>query len=152
MNLQHLTLSVVSPSTMVHKLKPTMLQLLDTERTIKVGDWVEVMYEYAPGTCSDGGVGTVMAIVKDDEDGKAWLTVSYVLDYVDSELIDASRITVTMMPYKDLTSASRSRREPVGNSDNVVLMPDREHAIPERTPLEWLEYGLKSRTHEKRVG
>jgi hypothetical protein len=27
----------------------------------KVGHWVEVLYEYAPGTCFDGGVGTVMS-------------------------------------------------------------------------------------------
>ncbi len=38
MNTKHLTLSVVPASNMVHKLKPTMQQLLDTERAIKVGD------------------------------------------------------------------------------------------------------------------
>jgi hypothetical protein len=63
---------------MIHKLKPTMKQLLDTEGQIKVGDYVEVLYEYTPGTCSDGGVGIVVKIEKDD-DGKSWLAVSYVL-------------------------------------------------------------------------
>jgi hypothetical protein len=76
MNTKHLTLlSVVPSASMVHKLKPTMLQLLDTERAIKVGDWIEVVYEYALGTCSDGGVGTVMAIIENDR-GKLSLTVS----------------------------------------------------------------------------
>ncbi len=124
-----------------------MQQLFDTERAIKVGDWVEVLYEYAPGTCSDGGVGTVMAITK-DEDGKAWLTVNYVLDCRIETRIEERRIPATMMPYKDITNASRDRRQAASNLDNVVLMPDRERNVPERTHLEWLEYGLKSRTHE----
>ncbi len=94
MNTKHLTLSVVPATTMVHKLKPTMQQLLHTERAIKVGDWVEVQYEYAPRTCSDGGVGTVMAITKDDDE-KAWLTVSYILDCRIETRIEDSRITVT---------------------------------------------------------
>jgi hypothetical protein len=55
-----------------------------------------------------------------------------------------------MMPFKDLKTASRDRRQAASNSDNVILMPDRVRAIPERTPLEWLEHGLKSRCHEKR--
>jgi hypothetical protein len=91
MNTQHLTLSVVLAASMVHKLKPTMLQLEDTERAIKVGDYVEVLYEYAPGTCSDGGVGSVMAIHK-DYDRRLSLTVSYVLDSRIETRIDESRI------------------------------------------------------------
>ncbi len=58
MNCEHLTKSVARADTMVHALKPTMLALMDTVHAIKVGDWVEVLYDYAPGTCSDGGVGT----------------------------------------------------------------------------------------------
>jgi hypothetical protein len=56
-----------------------MDELLRTDHAMKVGDWVEVMCEYAPGSCSDGGVGEIMKIVWDDED-RAWCTVSYVLD------------------------------------------------------------------------
>ncbi len=55
-----------------------------------------MLYEYAPGNCSDGGVGNVMAITKGD-DGKLALTVSYVLDCRIETQIDESRITVTMM-------------------------------------------------------
>jgi hypothetical protein len=148
-NMKHLALSVVPAAQMIHKLKPTMKQLFDTEGQIKIGDYVEVLYEYAPGTCSDGGVGTIMEIVT-DEDGKSWLTVSYVLDKRIETRIDETRITITMMPYKDLTSASRDRRNAASQLDAVELMPDRQLHVPERTPLQWLEYGLKSRTHEKK--
>ena len=77
MNAKHLTLSVVPVASMVHQLKPTMLQLEDSERAIKVGDYVEVLYECAPGTCSDGGVGTIMEIHTDDA-GRKTVTVNYV--------------------------------------------------------------------------
>jgi hypothetical protein len=77
MNTRHLTLSIVPVASMVHQLKPTMLQLEDSERAIKVGDYVEVLYEYAPGTCFDGGVGTIMEIHKDDA-GRKTVTVNYV--------------------------------------------------------------------------
>jgi hypothetical protein len=96
MNVRHLTLSVVPASNMIHPLKPTMKQLLDTEGQIKVGDYVEVLYEYAPGTCSDGGVGVVVKIETDDDE-KSWLTVSYVLDNRIETGIEESRITITMM-------------------------------------------------------
>jgi hypothetical protein len=149
MNMKHLALSVVPTTQMIHKLKATMKQLYDTEGRIKIGDYVEVQYEYAPGTCSDGGVGSVMEIVEDD-DKKSWITVSYVLDSRIETRIDESRITITMMPYKDVTSASRDRRNGSSQLDVVELMPERQLQVPDRTPLEWLEYGLKSRTHEKK--
>jgi hypothetical protein len=53
-----------------------------------------------------------------------------------------------MMPYKDTTSANRTRREPDVSSANIL--PDRVIATPDKTPLQWLESGLKSRSHEKR--
>ena len=62
LNCRHLTRSVDKVQTMVHRLKPTMSELLGTNHAIKVGDWVEVLYEYGPGICSDGGVGTVASI------------------------------------------------------------------------------------------
>ena len=46
MNMANLTRSVVPVTSMVHQLKPTMLQLEDSERALKVGDYVEVLYEY----------------------------------------------------------------------------------------------------------
>ncbi len=57
LNVEHLTNSVPEPDEMIHPLKPTMAALLQTEYAMKDGDWVEVLWEYAPGTSSDGGVG-----------------------------------------------------------------------------------------------
>ncbi len=111
-----------------------------------MGDWVEVLYEYAPGTCSDGGIGTVRSI-DDDGDGKQWCSVAYVLDKRIETGIDLSRITVTIMPYKDATSANREQRQREISVEN--LLPGRIVVKPDKTPLEWLEYGLKSRMHEK---
>ncbi len=106
-----------------------------------MGDWVEVAYEYAPGTCSDGGVAFIMSIVKDDS-GRAICTVSYILDKRIEKFVDQSRITVTIMPYKDSTSANRKQRD--ATSVQVEVLPDRVYEAPERFNLEWLEFGLKS--------
>ncbi len=106
---------------MVHSLKLTMLQLMDTEFALKVrhkfviafqkwkqlnqlkshnkvGDWVEVACEYAPGTCSYGGVGFIGAI-ETNEEGRISCTVSYILDKRIEKWVDPARITVTIMPY-----------------------------------------------------
>ncbi len=104
--MKHLTMSVEPVSAMVHNLKPTMQALMGTLNSIKVGDWVEVLYEYAPGTCSDGGVGTIRSI-DEDGDGNQWCSVAYVIDKRIETGIDLSRITVTIMPYKDTASANR---------------------------------------------
>jgi hypothetical protein len=67
MNCELLTKSVAPAATMMHVLKPTMQQLMGTTHAIKVGDWMEVLYAYAPGTCLDAGVGTVRSIDTDDD-------------------------------------------------------------------------------------
>jgi hypothetical protein len=77
LNIEHLTKSGVETGDMIHPLKPTMEKLLRTDHAIKFGDWVEVLYEYAPGTCSDGGVGSIMKITRDTDD-RSWCTVSFV--------------------------------------------------------------------------
>jgi hypothetical protein len=46
---------------------------MGTAHAIKVGDWVEVLYEYALGTCSDGGIGEVIATAYNEE-GRAEYT------------------------------------------------------------------------------
>jgi hypothetical protein len=145
--MKHLTLSVAPAEAMVHYLKPTMQELMLTNNTIKVGDWVEVLYDYAPGTCSDGGVGEIFAIDEDEEGNKS-CRVAYVLDKRIETDIDVNCITVTVMPYKDTTTTNRTRREPDISSANIL--PDRAVAVPDKTPLQWLESGLKSRSHEKR--
>jgi hypothetical protein len=77
---------------------------------------VEVLYEYAPGTF----VGTVMEITRDD-DGNAWCTVSYVLNSRIIIRIEESRITVTIMPYKEITSSTRGRRQQAVNANTDVI-------------------------------
>ena len=145
--MKHLTLSVAPAESMVHHLKPTMQELMLTDNAIKVGDWVEVLYDYAPGTCSDGGVGEIFAIDEDEEGNKS-CRVAYVLDKRIETDIDVNCITVTVMPYKDTTTTNRTRREPDISSANIL--PDRAVAVPDKTPLQWLESGLKSRSREKR--
>ncbi len=54
------------------------------------------------------------------------------------------------MPYKDSTTANRKKRVAVPIATEAL--PDRVYEPPERSNLEWLEYGLKSRTHEKKAG
>ncbi len=147
MNVEHLTNSVPEQHEMIHVLKPTLAALLQTEHAIKVGDWVEVLYEYAPGTCSDGGVGSIVKIEYDADD-RAWCTVSYVLDKRVESGIHQNRITVTIMPFKDLTSTKRK-----GRASEALVVEEyetRKYESPNRTPIEWLQWGLKSRTHEKR--
>jgi hypothetical protein len=133
---------------MVHHLKPTMDKLLGTHHAIKVGDYVEVLCEYAPGTCSDGGIGFIMNM-DTDEEGQVFSTVSCVLDSRIETKIEANRITVTPMPYKDVACTTRSKNV-VAAANEVELMPDRVYAVPDRSPFEWLKHGLSSRTHEKR--
>ncbi len=147
LNCKHRTKSVVGVGTMMHPLKPTMDKLLGTAHALKVGDCVEVLYTYAPGLCSDGGVGEIYAI-KYDEDGKARCNVSYVLDRRIEVDIDPSRITVTIMPHKDNTSSKRDKR--AVSTVEVEVMESRTYAPPMKTPLEWLKSRLSSRTHEKR--
>jgi hypothetical protein len=107
---------------------------------------VEVACEYAPGTCSDGGVGFIGAI-ETNEDGGISCSVSYILDKRIEKWVDPARITVTIMPYKDTTSTKRNKRDAVESQPEVL--PDRVYEPPQRSAIEWLELGLQSRTHEK---
>jgi hypothetical protein len=136
MNVEHLTNSVSDTREMIHALKPTLAALLQTEHAIKFGDWVEVLYEYAPGTCSDGGVGSIVKIER-DADERAWCTVAYVLDNRVESRIDQNRITVTIMSFKDLTSTKRK-----GRARQAIVVEEnetRKYEPPDRTPIEWLQ-------------
>jgi hypothetical protein len=52
------------------------------------------------------------------------------------------------MSFTDTTSSKRARRD--CESAVVEELPSRNRDPPDRTPLQWLEPGLKSRTQEKR--
>ncbi len=146
MNCEFRAKAVAPVNSMVHKLKPTLGKLLGTQHAIKVGDWVEVLFEYAPGTCSDGGIGEIFQI-KMDEAGITWGDVAYVLDHRIEKDIHQSRITVTMMPYKDATSTKHGKRTNTNPGEEEIH--SRIIKPPNKTPLEWLKSGLSSRTHEK---
>jgi hypothetical protein len=60
--LKHLQESRLLPSQMVRPKRKTVWDEKASLGKLKVGDWVEVQYAYAPGTCSDGGVGCVIGI------------------------------------------------------------------------------------------
>ena len=60
--VKHLQESRLGPSQMVRPKRPTVWDEKASLGRLKVGDWVEVQYTYAPGTCSDGGVGCVVCI------------------------------------------------------------------------------------------
>jgi hypothetical protein len=54
MNMEYHAKNVRPVVDMQHKLKPTLEKLMGATHATKVDDWVEVLYEYAHGTCSDG--------------------------------------------------------------------------------------------------
>jgi hypothetical protein len=153
LNCEHRTKSVQHVSAMIHKTKPKLDKLIGTAYAINVGSWVEVLYEYAPEICSDGGVGEVIAI-RNDEAGVTWCNVAYVLDKRIEKDVHQSRITVTVMPYKDLTSGKRTKRGVPSKNDDVLPDGVRRHRPtepegPSKSPLEWLKSGLSTRAHEK---
>jgi hypothetical protein len=56
---------------------------------------------------------------------------------------------IKMMSEREAdVSANRIRRELDVSASNIL--PERTISAPDKTPLQWLESGLKSRTHEKR--
>ncbi len=44
---------------MVHIARKTVWEEQKDLAEVKIGDWVEVMYDYIPGTCSDGSIGVI---------------------------------------------------------------------------------------------
>ena len=74
---------------------------------LRVGEWVEVTYEYAPGVCSDGGVGCIKRVheaadpagTEPSLDDAMTVDVKYLLDGRTEKCIHLNRITVIPMPY-----------------------------------------------------
>ena len=60
--IAHLQDAVLSSSQMVRPKRTTVWDEKASLGKLKVGDWVEVEYNYQPGTCSDGGVGVVIML------------------------------------------------------------------------------------------
>ena len=132
---------------MIHKSRPTLWEEYGVLARVKVGDWVNVLECYKVGECSEGGIGCVMVIHNevDEESGNSItvaVNVKYVLTNTTENAITMDRITVIPMPYKDTTSASGLRKRKV----KEVQLP--EAVIPQKTAMEWLQWGKESRRHE----
>jgi hypothetical protein len=80
--------------------------------------------------------------------GHGVLCLMFYLDKRIETCIDQKRITVTIMPWKVTTS--KKRVSPDVQQVHIEEGEERKYEPPNRTPLEWLQYGLKSRTHERR--
>jgi hypothetical protein len=113
---------------------------------IKIGDWVEVLHEYMPGTCSDGGVDIITRLQSTGEENSVdvlFASVKYVLDNRVEHSINFDRLTRVPMPYKtcDVTLRPRAKQR----------VPDRfKKMVEKHTPLAWLKWGLTTRKPEKK--
>ncbi len=52
---------------MVHVTRKTIWEEQKQLADVKVGDWMEVVYEYLPGACSDGGIGIITQLMSTDD-------------------------------------------------------------------------------------
>ena len=132
---------------MIHKARPTLWEEYGVLARVKVGDWVNVLECYKVGECSEGGIGCVTVIHTEVQEHsgntiQVGVNVKYVLTHSTENAITMDRITVIPMPYKDTTSALGLRKRKV----KEVQLP--EPVIPQKTAMEWLQWGKESRRHE----
>jgi hypothetical protein len=102
--VQHLKSNTSLPGDMVHEPRKSIWEEQKQLADVKIGDWVEVNYEYMPGTCSDGGVGVITRLMTTDEGVGTvmtlFATVRYVLDNRKEHSVTMDRVTIIPMPYK----------------------------------------------------
>ena len=123
---------------------------------LRVGEWVEILHEYAQGVCSDGGVGCIVAMHEatdpDDTepslDNAKKIDVKYLLDGRTEKYINLARITVIPMPFvtRDGTTL-RSRNVEPSVDQSASVAPD---GLQPKTPLMWMKGGLKTRKYERK--
>ncbi len=101
------------PEEMVHVKRKTLWEEYGAHATIKVGDWVLVDPCYLPGTCSEGGVGSVThvnahCIAAENEalttatgNPSGNINVLYILTQRCEHGVSFARVTVIPMPYKE---------------------------------------------------
>ena len=112
-------------SLMVHKRSKTAWEEKGSKGKLSIGVWVNVSYDYQPGTCSDGGVGCIVGVEAavdetDDEaavDDAQKLTVKYLMFGRTEKDINLTRVTVIPMPFKEGTPSLRPRREKTGTPE-----------------------------------
>ena len=147
--LEHLQGLQGPVSHMVHPKRRTLAEEHGLFAQIKVGDWVEVEPEYSPGMCSDGGVGCVLGLHKEQctavgSDSPTIITavdVHFLVFNTKERRVLLNRVVVVPMPYKMDKPTLRVRA-----NTTCVRQPK---APPQKTSLEWLKYGLETRRHEK---
>ena len=137
----------VTAADMVHLTPRTISEERAALSNVNVGDYVDVAYDYMPGTCSDGGIGIITSLINlhDDpairEADKLYATVKYIIGGGVEHSIEMFRLTVVRMPFKDKGVTLRARK--IVKAPPEVVTPVVKH-----TPLEWLKLGLTSRKHE----
>ena len=144
--VRHLEEQKKEVSEMVHEKRKSIVEEQGFLATIKIGDWVEVESDYSPGLNSDGGIGCVFGLHKDPVLGElvprlSALDIHYVIFSRKERGVALSRCVVIPMPFKDDKPALRVRTKQAP----IVI----HTAPPDRTPLEWLKYGLQSNRHTK---
>jgi hypothetical protein len=147
--VEHLKKQNSSVTEMVHIAPKKIWEERELLARVNVGDWVNVEYEYLPGTCSDGGIGVITSLINLCDDPTArdpdqlYAAVKYIIGNRVEHSIDMKRLTIVPMPFKSrgVTLRKRAVLQPPG----VVVKCTVKH-----TPLEWLKLGLTTRKHEKK--
>ena len=152
--VKHLTETQSRVEDMVHAKVKTVWERFGALATLRVGEWVDVQYEYCPGVTSDGGVGAIVNIndpVDRDEgdptiEGAQTVDVLYLLGGRTEKRITLTRITVIPMPFMQPGGVSLRPRI---SKEVVEESPGTRNNLTKRTPIEWLKFGLESRRHEQ---
>ncbi len=146
---EHLQKQNFTAAEMIHQTPRTIWEERALLATVNVGDYVDVAYDYMPGTCSDGGIGVITALINLHDNpalrdpDKLYATVKYIIGGRVEHSIEMYRLTVVHMPFKDKRVMLRAQK--VEKESNAVAKLTLKH-----TPLEWLKLGLSSRKHEKK--
>ena len=152
--VKHLTETQSRVVDMVHAKVKTVWESFGALATLRVGEWVDVQYDYCPGVTSDGGVGAIVNIndpVDRDEgdpliENAQTVDVLYLLDGRTEKRITLTRITVIPMPFMQPGGVSLRPRI---SKEVAEESPGTRNNLSKRTPIEWLKFGLESRRHER---
>lgn len=113
----------LSKGEMIHRRAKSVWEEKGSKGKLSVGVWVNVQYDYQPGTCSDGGVGCIIHVehAVDENDDQASVedsqkvTVKYLMYGRVEKDIPLTRLTVIPMPFKEASPSLRPRREKTGS-------------------------------------
>ena len=144
--VKHLEEKKKAVSKMVHAKRKSIVEEQGFLATVKIGDWVEVESDYSPGINSDGGVGCVYGLHRKAVPGELVprviaLDIHYLIFNRKERRVALCRCVVIPMPFKEDKPALRVRTK---QAPIVIYEPP-----PDKTPLEWLKYGLQSNRHTK---